>query len=86
MALGVEDIQRAVKEYILTRVPTNAQIEFEKTAPTQSGTETVYSVEGKVKTGGEIFDQPLQRIFKMQVNGSTGKVMSMKWETPIVKS
>ena len=79
--LGVDDIQRAAQKYITIRV-SNAVVDFEKTAPTQIGTETVYVVEGKVKTGGEIFEKPLQRVFKMQVHGHTGKVVAMEWEAP----
>ena len=79
--LGVEDIKTLVQGYVGTRVPTNSRIEFDKTEPTKTGNETVYIIEGKVKTGSDIFDKPFQRVFKMQVHGSTGKVLSMKWET-----
>ena len=82
--LGVEDIQRAAQGYILGRV-SSAKVDFEKTDLTQIGTENVYIVEGTVTTGGELFERPLQRVFKMQVHGSTGKVVSMKWEASRTK-
>ena len=74
--LGVEDIQRVARGYVLSRV-TSGEVDFEKTAPTKIGTETLYVVEGKVKASG---GGPIQRVFKMQIHGYTGKIVAMKWE------
>lgn len=73
--IDLADAERTAERYIRGRIKNVKEIVIEAAKLSAIGNMTVYEVEGRVTFGGGVFSKSEERLFKVQISSTDGKVV-----------
>jgi hypothetical protein len=73
--IDLPDAERTAERYVRGRIKNVKEIVIEAAKLSAIGNMTVYEVEGRAIFGGGVFSKSEERLFKVQISSTDGKVV-----------